>query len=133
MEKPISVTAAIIRKDGKILITQRLSTASNEPDKWEFPGGKVEPHESPEECLGREVKEELDIEIVLRGQYTSHQHVYKNGVHVVLLFYLADFFRGELKHLQCQDSKWIGYEELEKYDFAEADIPLVKELVFAKP
>lgn len=131
--EPLLVTAAIIRKNDKVLITQRLSDAANEPNKWEFPGGKKEAHETLEESLIREVKEELGIDILLGHMYATTQHQYKNGIHVVLVFYLAEMFSGEIQLLGCQDAKWVGYDELKQFEFAEADVPIVKELMHSRP
>lgn len=73
----ITVVCAIIIKDGKILITQRSEFMSL-PLKWEFPGGKLEDYESPEECLRRELKEELNINIHVLEKLVENKHDYKD-------------------------------------------------------
>ena len=122
----IIVTAAIIRKDDKILIAQRMPDSTNEANKWEFPGGKLKDMEHPEEGLIREIKEELDIEIRIEKLFEVNSHVYGGKGHVILLAFLADYVSGEKKDLEVQDSKWVEPEALKDYDFAAADKPIVE-------
>jgi 8-oxo-dGTP diphosphatase len=121
------VTAAIIKKNNLILITQR-SEKSALPLKWEFPGGKIEPGESPEACLARELKEELDIDARIKDLYMSSLHHYEFG-NLELLFYFADIISGEIKLNVHQDFKWASVETLDQYDFAPADVEVVRALM----
>lgn len=130
MEKkgPIIVTAAVIRNKSKILIAQRKSDAKVEALKWEFPGGKLEHGETPEECLTREIKEELNLKIKVGPLIGISSHVYRKKLHVVLLCYLCEFKAGKLKCLDVEDAKWISPRKMKSYSFAAADIPLLKKV-----
>ncbi|MBU0527662.1 (deoxy)nucleoside triphosphate pyrophosphohydrolase [Candidatus Micrarchaeota archaeon] len=124
----VLVTAAIIQKDDKFLIAQRKADSTFEAGKWEFPGGKVEFLEHPEQSLHREILEELNITIKIHGIFEVASHVYGKDHHVVVLAFLARFHSGELKNLDVQDSRWVTLEELKTYSFAAADIPILDKL-----
>jgi 8-oxo-dGTP diphosphatase len=95
---PLLVTAAILQKEGKVLIAQRKHDSKFEAGRWEFPGGKVEFMEHPEACLVREIREELNIEIEIDRFFALNSHVYRGetDLHVVLLAYLCRYKAGEL-------------------------------------
>lgn len=120
------VTAAIIINNGLILISQR---ANNQKlaGKWEFPGGKIEPGEIPEECLKREIKEELGINIEVDEFFDKSVYRYDTG-EIKLLAYKAQWIEGEYKLTAHSQMKWVEPCELENYDFAPADIPFIKRL-----
>lgn len=122
----LNVTAAIIERGEKILIAQRLKD-SHMGLKWEFPGGKIEPGESPEECLRREIKEELDLDILVGDRLIVVEHQYEE-LKVVLHCYLCSYLSGEAKKQACQDFRWVGIGDLKRYHFAEADRPVVRYL-----
>ena len=124
-KNPLIVTAAIIRWGEKILITKR-------PDYsrlWEFPGGKMEYGETAEECLKREIKEELDCEVKVGKVFDVSSHVYENGSHVVIIFYECAMRRGEPKATEHEEIKWVFPAELNEYKFVEADRGIVSRLV----
>jgi 8-oxo-dGTP diphosphatase len=123
----IAVTAAILVKDAKVFIAQRKANGRL-PGKWEFPGGKVERGETPEESLKRELEEELDIDATI-GQYMGDSiHRYDFGT-VRILFYRA-FWEGEdIVSKDHQDVQWVSMDQLNEYDFAPADIPFVERLM----
>ena len=129
MEKKQNIgTAGIIRKDNKILIAQRKKDSWMEPNKWEFPGGKVEPNETYEDCLIREINEELGIIISIERLFMKTSHVYMKGTEefpVTLMVFLADWKEGTLQNIDCQDSKWVDTRDLRKFDFAAADIAII--------
>jgi 8-oxo-dGTP diphosphatase len=125
---PLIVTAAVITKGKKILIAQRKVDAAVEALKWEFPGGKLEHGETPEACLRREIKEELDLKIKVGRLIGISTHIYRKRIHVVLLCYLCKYEAGSLKLLDVKDAKWIFPREMKSYKFAAADIPLLKDV-----
>lgn len=125
------VAAAIIRRDNKILIAKR-STGALGIGKWEFPGGKIEFLEHPEECVVREVKEELDIEISVDKLYTISSYFdEKEGkkYHILVLAFFADYVSGEIVLNDHSSAEWVDISSLEKYEFVPADVKIVKELV----
>lgn len=125
--KILVVTAAIIKSDGKFLIAQRKK-GSHQEMKWEFPGGKVEQGEDPEACLVRELKEELDITVEVGDIFKVVSHIYEDR-QVILLCYLCSLKGGRPACIDCQDWKWAAPEEMPEYDFAPADIPVVRKLM----
>lgn len=122
---PLIVTAAVIRRRGKVLIAQRRADSAAGALKWEFPGGKLEFGETPEKCLAREIYEELNLKIKVGKFIGMSSHVYDKKLHVVLLCYLCEHKSGELKLLEVNDAKWISPRDLSKFKFAAADIPLL--------
>ena len=126
--RTLLVTAALIEQDGLMLIAQRRLD-DNFPGYWEFPGGKIEPGESPEEALQRECKEELDIEIEVGRIYDVVFHRYED-LNVLLLFYVCRIISGSPCALHCEKFEWTPRTELEleKFRFLPADIPLIAQL-----
>lgn len=122
----IEVAAAIIVNGGKILIAQRAEN-QNLAGKWEFPGGKVESGETPEECLVREIKEELGIKIEVDKFFAESIYRYAAGT-IKLIAYKARWIEGEYKLSVHSQIKWVKPDELEYYDLAPADISFVKKL-----
>ena len=122
----INVTAAIMQRDGKILIAKRSSTSSL-PNKWEFPGGKVEVGETPEECLARELYEEFDI-IVTVGEFFS-ESVYQYERKTVRLLAFKVQYDKDITTMNAHDDvRWVPVEELLDYDLAQADVPIAREV-----
>ncbi len=121
------VTAAVIEKDGKILIAKRKKD-DHQGGKWEFPGGKVEHGETPQECLRRELREELGIETVIGDFICSSKFDYSH-ISIELLAYRVSYRSGNFKPEEHEEIKWVSPEDLEKYSFPEADIPIVKRIV----
>lgn len=121
----IRVTCAIIEAYDKTLVVQR-SEEMRLPNKWEFPGGKIEKNETEEECIRREIKEELNIEIELVQRLTSTTFNYPN-LYIKLIPFLANYSSGELKLAEHKSFQWLVKEELLELDWAEADLPIVNE------
>jgi mutator protein MutT len=124
--KQIDVSAALIFYNGKILITQRQVTA-HLGGLWEFPGGKREPQETFEECLVREIREELGIEISVGKLFEEITHAYAEKT-VHLKFFICELLSGEPQTLGCAAFKWIEKPELADYEFPAADAQLLQKL-----
>lgn len=116
----MKVTSAIIIKDNKILITQKGSKGRF-AHKWEFPGGKIDAGETPEECILREIFEELRIGIQVDGFFCECVHTYPEGQNIVLA-YCCSWQSGDITLTEHNDYKWVTVEELNQYDFTPADI-----------
>ena len=121
--KTIRVVAAIIRKDNKIFATQR--GYGDFKDGWEFPGGKIEEGESPEHAIAREIKEELNADIIVGDLLTTVEYDYPN-------FHLSmDCFWAELapdshmKLLEHEAAKWLSIDEIDTVDWLPADVEVV--------
>jgi 8-oxo-dGTP diphosphatase len=121
-----TVTAAIIMKDEKVFIAQRGSE-DRLALKWEFPGGKLEDGETPEECLEREMKEEFGIEVSVGKFFAESIYTYDHDT-IRLLAYITSWRSGELKPVEHRDCRWIAIEELASYELAPADIPVAEKL-----
>jgi len=122
----IEVSAAIIEKDGKVLIAQRQGNKS-QGLKWEFPGGKIEPEETAEESLKREIKEELDIDIDVKEMFGESIYKYPTGTIKLIAFY-SEWKSGDLKLFEHNAVKWVTVDELKAYDFAPADIAFIRKM-----
>jgi len=120
----IEVAAGLVFREGKLLITQR-PTGSHLGGLWEFPGGKREPDESFEECLRRELNEELCIEVDIHELVASISHDYPEKS-VTLKFYRCTWKANEPQALGCPDLRWVSAEELRRYEFPEADVKLIE-------
>ncbi|MGB7768243.1 MAG: 8-oxo-dGTP diphosphatase MutT [Verrucomicrobiia bacterium] len=123
---PIDVAAALVFRDGKILITQRHAGV-HLGGLWEFPGGKREPGETFEQCLVRELREELGVEVKVGGLFEEIMHVYADKA-VLLKFFLCELPEGEPQPLGCAAVEWVGKPELTDYDFPAADARLLDKL-----
>lgn len=121
------VTCAIIIKDRKILVTQR-GEKMKLPLKWEFPGGKIEENEVPEECILREIKEELDIEIELTQRLAPSMFSY-DSFQICLIPFVAKYISGQVTLAEHKAFEWVDSFELNIFDWAEADIPVVNEFL----
>jgi 8-oxo-dGTP diphosphatase len=125
------VVAALIVKDGSILICQRTRHQPM-PLKWEFPGGKIEEGEQPRDALLRELEEELGIWAHVGEEVARIRHEYKSGGAVELRFFAVHDFKGEIENRIFRDVRWAKRSELTDYDFLEADLGLVKDLAAGK-
>jgi 8-oxo-dGTP diphosphatase len=125
------VVAALIVKNGKVLVCQRTRYQTM-PLKWEFPGGKIEDGEQPRAALRRELDEELGIQARIEQEVARICHAYKNGGSVELRFYLVREYEGEVENRIFRDVQWARRRDLPSYDFLEADRDLVKDLARGK-
>ncbi|HUB86486.1 MAG TPA: 8-oxo-dGTP diphosphatase MutT [Verrucomicrobiae bacterium] len=122
----IEVSAALIFHKGKLLITQRHKD-SHLGGLWEFPGGKREANETFEQCLVREIHEELGVEISAGKLFEDITHHYPEKT-VRLKFFLCQLISGKPQPLGCAALKWIGKDELADYEFPAADARLLEKL-----
>jgi mutator protein MutT len=120
------VAAGLVFRDGKLLITQR-PLDGHLGGLWEFPGGKREPRESYEECLRRELREELDIEVEIGETLETITHHYPERT-VTIRFFRCRWKRAEPRALGCASFRWITPTELDRYPFPAADARLLATL-----
>ena len=125
------VAAGLIVRDGEILICQRRA---DQPMalQWEFPGGKLEPGETAEQALARELDEELGIEAQVGQRVTRIRHNYRHGGAVDLQFFVVPSFKRELENKIFHQFRWVKLEELPQYDFLPADRNLIRDLAAGK-
>ena len=122
----ITVSAGIIEKDNKILIGRR-SPHEKAPGLWEFPGGKLEDGESRQECLKRELEEELGIVAEIGPLFSEYIYKYPH-VAYQLYFYIVRKFSGELQYNSHDMLEWVTADQFDDYDFLPGDQPLLEEI-----
>jgi 8-oxo-dGTP diphosphatase len=125
------VSAALILRGDNILICQRRRGQPMEL-KWEFPGGKIEPGETAEQALRRELEEELGIHAEIGAHVVRIRHTYRHGGAVDLQFFTVPEFRGELENRVFNDFRWVPLKDLPTYDFLAADRDLIHDLAEGK-
>ncbi len=124
--KKITVSAAVIRRNGKIYIQKR-------PQKglmgglWEFPGGKIEKQETPEDGLVREIREELGVEVSLKEKFMTVKHSYTQ-FRVTLHVFLCTLTKGRLRPTSCDAWKWVPLAEMDRYPFPAANAKILDKL-----
>lgn len=123
--KTINVVAAIIIKDDKIFATQR--GYGEFKDGWEFPGGKVEQGEAPENAIVREIKEELDTTIEVKEYFDTVEYDYPN-FHLSMKCYICTVLSGKLELLEHEAAKWLDKDSLDSVAWLPADLGLVDKL-----
>ena len=123
----VVVAAAIVQRGEKILITRR-PLGVHQGGLWEFPGGKQEVGETLEECLRRELKEEIDIMVGAVTPFYTLCHRYPEKA-VSLHFFTCSLSAGSPRPLGCTELAWVSQAELPSYQFPEADRPVVIKLL----
>lgn len=126
-DKPVAVSAGVLRRDGAVLAGQRRADQEH-AGKWEFPGGKIEAGETPEQCLERELGEELGIRATVGALLARRHHSYPGGPTVEVWFFAVDRFEGEVDNRIFAQLRWVTSEKLDDLDWLEADRPLLSTL-----
>ena len=122
----LQVVAAILQREGRILICRRRPDQSH-PLKWEFPGGKVEPGESPEQALARELDEELGIHCTAAAEIARYEYTYPGKNPIELIFLRAGFSRDPENRI-FHEMRWEHPARLGDYDFLDGDVEFLKTL-----
>lgn len=123
--KTINVVAAVIFKDGKVFATQR--GYGEFKDGWEFPGGKIEPGESPEDALRREIREELEVEVNVGELIDTIEYDYP-AFHLSMKCYACTIDDGNPHLLEHEAAKWLSSTQLNSVDWLPADITLIPKI-----
>ena len=122
VHKQIGV-AVIVSDRGKILIDRRKAEGEM-GGLWEFPGGKIEPGETIAECIKREIKEELDIEIAVGDRLTTITHTYKT-FKVTLYVHYCQHLSGKPQPIECEEIHWVDPWQMNQYQFPQANIQII--------
>lgn len=123
----IRVVAAVIERDGKILVCQRRST-DRHALKWEFPGGKIEAEEEPRDALKRELREELDLDATIGEEISRYEYSYQGRTPIILIFFRVTTFVGEPRNMIFRQMVWESRGRLPEYDFLDGDVDFVRRL-----
>ena len=123
--KTIRVVAALIVQGGRIFATQRGYGAMK--DGWEFPGGKIEENETPQEALVREIREELDTEIAVGDLFDTVEYDYPD-FHLSMKCYICTVVSGNLVLKEHEAARWLNRENLDSVDWLPADLDLIRKL-----
>ncbi|MDP7081635.1 MAG: (deoxy)nucleoside triphosphate pyrophosphohydrolase [Candidatus Undinarchaeales archaeon] len=124
----VKVTAAVIERDGRFLIAQRRPDDGSLGGLWEFPGGTVEAGETPEDCLRRELAEELAIDVQVEELINRNTHSYPHMT-IELLAFRVTWLEGEMELREHTAARWVVPDELGLFPMPPADGPLVHVLV----
>ncbi len=127
MRRKIRVVGAMIEQDGRYLITQRSPTATL-PLLWEFPGGRVEPGETDQAALARELREEMGISVEVADRCIHVEHAYE-GYDIDFCVYRCALVSGPIRNLKVHAHRWVLPEELDQYEFPPADEKSIAKLL----
>ena len=123
----LTVVAALIMKDGKILIAKRSTGNKDVIGKWEFPGGKVEENETEKQAIEREIKEEFDI-LVRAEKFITNVISKDKKSEIDLKLYLCKYIDGKIKLNDHSDYKWVDKDDILDFDLADLDVELVRKM-----
>ena len=127
MSRTTIVVAGVLVRDGKLLIGQRMS-GDRHALKWEFPGGKVEPGETPKQALARELQEELGINAEIGPEIARYEHRVSGRSPLLLLFHKVESFEGEPRSAAFEQILWQDPTSLPEFDFLDGDLDFVRRL-----
>jgi mutator protein MutT len=126
---PIEVVAAVVWRDGRVLLTQR-PPGGPLGGLWEFPGGKIEPGETPEQALVREIEEEIGVRATPLGVVARHRHRYAHGLDVGIVFVRCELSATEFRpSAAVHASRWARPEDVDLEELLEGDRPFLRSLV----
>ena len=131
MKKTVHVVGAIIENNNNEIFCALRSPEMTLPNYWEFPGGKVEENETPQEALAREIKEEFNCEIFVGEKVEDTTYEYEKVI-VRLETYLSVILKGLPTAVEHAETRWVPRDQLMSLNFAPADVPAVKKLVTGK-
>ena len=123
----VPVASGVIVKNNKILIGLRAEGDSGS-GMWEFPGGKIELNESSENAIKREMREELDIEVIVNQKIMKYSHRFKNTIYEISFFEINKFF-GSIKKNVHDDLRWVELASLKKYRFISGDLLFIDRIL----
>ena len=123
----INVTAAIIKDENNRFLIARRRPGKSLAGFWEFPGGKIEKGETPEESLARELKEEMNLVVKVKGFVGENVHHYE-GFSITLMAYETKIIEGDMRLTDHDRVQWVTVEEMGSYRLAPADVPLVAKI-----
>lgn len=126
--KTVRVVAAVIRSEDKIFATAR--GYGEFKGQWEFPGGKIEPGETPQEALVREIQEELDVKIEVGDLIDTIEYDYPS-FHLSMDCFWCNVTEGEIRLKEAEDARWLSKDELYSVDWLPADMELIEKLVLS--
>lgn len=126
----IEVTGAVFVRDGRVFAAQR-GPGKNMAGKWEFPGGKIEPGETPEQALTRELKEELHLDATIGEHITTTAYEYDFGTVNLATYYCTAANNAEPVLTEHAEVRWVPIADLDQLDWAPADVPAVQEIMKA--
>jgi 8-oxo-dGTP diphosphatase len=124
----IDVTCALIIDDQNRLFAAQRSSTMNLPLKWELPGGKIEPNESAEACLVREIAEELNIQIKILKELIPNTHSYPS-ITIRLIPFVCKRIGGEIELKEHINLRWLNADEMLDLDWADADVPIINDFL----
>jgi A/G-specific adenine glycosylase len=121
------IGVAVIRNDEGLILIDRRPAQGLLGGLWEFPGGKIEPNETVEECIRREILEEIGIEIAVENHLITIEHAYTH-FRVTLNVYYCRYLAGEPQPIQCDEIRWVTLEEIDQFPFPKANLQIIEAL-----